>query len=58
MVRLASLLFAATASASAVLNLIPSNFDEIVFQSGKPALVEFFAPWYDSYPCLRLPAYT
>ncbi|KAK5083794.1 hypothetical protein LTR05_006300 [Lithohypha guttulata] len=45
MVRLASLLFAATASASAVLNLIPSNFDEIVFQSGKPALVEFFAPW-------------
>ncbi|KAL5329017.1 hypothetical protein ACEPPN_002526 [Leptodophora sp. 'Broadleaf-Isolate-01'] len=29
---------------SAVLDLIPSNFDSIVF-SGKPALVEFFAPW-------------
>ncbi|KAH7419275.1 thioredoxin-like protein [Cadophora sp. MPI-SDFR-AT-0126] len=29
---------------SAVLDLIPSNFDSIVL-SGKPALVEFFAPW-------------
>jgi protein disulfide-isomerase A6 len=29
---------------SEVLDLIPSNFDKIVF-SGKPALVEFFAPW-------------
>ncbi|EXJ55701.1 protein disulfide-isomerase tigA [Cladophialophora yegresii CBS 114405] len=33
------------ASASDVVNLIPSNFDTVVFESGKPALVEFFAPW-------------
>lgn len=33
------------AAASQVTNLIPDNFDKIVFQSGKPALVEFFAPW-------------
>ena len=33
------------ASASAVLDLIPSNFDDVVLKSGKPALVEFFAPW-------------
>lgn len=32
-------------AASSVINLIPSNFDDIVFKSGKPALVEFFAPW-------------
>jgi protein disulfide-isomerase A6 len=30
---------------SQVLDLIPTNFDKIVFQSSKPALVEFFAPW-------------
>lgn len=30
---------------SSVLDLIPSNFDKVVFQSSKPALVEFFAPW-------------
>jgi len=29
---------------SAVVDLIPSNFDKIAI-SGKPALVEFFAPW-------------
>jgi protein disulfide-isomerase A6 len=34
-----------SASGSSVLDLIPSNFDKIVFQSSKPALVEFFAPW-------------
>lgn len=51
--RFTTLLFAATASASAVLNLIPSNFDKVVFESGKPALVEFFAPWYVG-PLLRL----
>ncbi|KAI9051535.1 hypothetical protein LZ554_004581 [Drepanopeziza brunnea f. sp. 'monogermtubi'] len=34
----------AAADSSAVIDLVPSNFDEIVF-SGKPALVEFFAPW-------------
>lgn len=30
---------------SAVLDLIPANFDKVVLESGKPALVEFFAPW-------------
>jgi len=33
------------ASASAVVDLLPDNFDDIVLKSGKPALVEFFAPW-------------
>ncbi|KAI9793861.1 MAG: Protein disulfide-isomerase-like 2-2 [Peltula sp. TS41687] len=32
-------------ASSAVLDLIPDNFDKVVLQSGKPALVEFFAPW-------------
>ncbi|KAK5119058.1 hypothetical protein LTR62_000269 [Meristemomyces frigidus] len=49
MARLTNLLvasLAAIASAqSAVKDLIPSNFDDIVLKSGKPALVEFFAPW-------------
>lgn len=37
---------AATAAAkSAVIDLIPSNFDDVVLKSGKPTLVEFFAPW-------------
>lgn len=35
----------ATAGNSAVLDLLPSNFDETVLKSGKPTLVEFFAPW-------------
>lgn len=39
-----SLLILST-SASSVLDLIPSNFDSVVLKSGKPALVEFFAPW-------------
>ncbi|KAG8530352.1 uncharacterized protein KY384_004854 [Bacidia gigantensis] len=34
-----------THARSAVLDLIPSNFDDVVLKSGKPALVEFFAPW-------------
>jgi protein disulfide-isomerase A6 len=34
----------ATASNSAVKDLLPSNFDDVVL-TGKPALVEFFAPW-------------
>lgn len=38
-------LLPALASASAVLDLEPKNFDDIVLKSGKPALVEFFAPW-------------
>ncbi|KFY66921.1 hypothetical protein V496_01859 [Pseudogymnoascus sp. VKM F-4515 (FW-2607)] len=40
---LASLAAVAVAK-SAVLDLVPDNFDKIVL-SGKPALVEFFAPW-------------
>lgn len=37
---------AAVATArSAVMDLTPSNFDEVVLKSGKPTLVEFFAPW-------------
>ena len=48
MVRLstiATLALPLLSSASDVLNLIPKNFDKVVFNSGKPALVEFFAPW-------------
>jgi protein disulfide-isomerase A6 len=36
---------AALTTASAVVDLTPSNFDAVVLKSGKPALVEFFAPW-------------
>ncbi|KAM3513181.1 hypothetical protein MY11210_003206 [Beauveria gryllotalpidicola] len=49
MVLLKTVLFgalAATATAkSAVIDLIPKNFDDVVLKSGKPTLVEFFAPW-------------
>ncbi|ROW15945.1 hypothetical protein VPNG_02440 [Cytospora leucostoma] len=38
-------LTAAAAAKSAVIDLIPDNFDKVVLQSGKPTLVEFFAPW-------------
>ncbi|KAI4865054.1 disulfide isomerase [Hypoxylon rubiginosum] len=38
-------LAAVVAAKSAVLDLIPSNFDNVVLKSGKPTLVEFFAPW-------------
>ena len=38
-------LLPAFASAEAVLDLTPSNFGDVVLKSGKPALVEFFAPW-------------
>ncbi|KAF4445568.1 protein disulfide-isomerase erp38 [Fusarium austroafricanum] len=38
-------LAAAVAAKSAVIELLPTNFDEIVLKSGKPTLVEFFAPW-------------
>lgn len=41
----ASLALGGVASASAVIDLIPKNFDDVVLKSGKPALVEFFAPW-------------
>lgn len=36
---------AVVAAKSAVLDLIPDNFDNVVLKSGKPTLVEFFAPW-------------
>ncbi|KAM0700596.1 hypothetical protein Q7P35_012317 [Cladosporium inversicolor] len=50
MVRIPQFLTAALAitgasAASAVKDLLPNNFDDIVLNSGKPALVEFFAPW-------------
>ena len=50
MTRLSHLFFSAVAiagtyAASSVLDLIPDNFDNVVLNSGKPALVEFFAPW-------------
>jgi protein disulfide-isomerase A6 len=38
-------LAATVAAKSAILDLIPSNFDKVVLKSNKPALVEFFAPW-------------
>ncbi|KAF2137468.1 uncharacterized protein K452DRAFT_321720 [Aplosporella prunicola CBS 121167] len=46
MVRLLSTLAAlCAASAAAVLDLTPDNFDKEITQTGKPALIEFFAPW-------------
>ncbi|KAF2767720.1 disulfide isomerase [Teratosphaeria nubilosa] len=41
----ASLAVVGASAASAVIDLILSNFDDVVLKSGKPALVEFFAPW-------------
>jgi protein disulfide-isomerase A6 len=38
-------LLPALVSAEAVLDLSPGNFDDVVLKSGKPALVEFYAPW-------------
>lgn len=35
----------AASTASAVLDLTPDNFDDLITKSDKPALVEFFAPW-------------
>ncbi|OOF97493.1 hypothetical protein ASPCADRAFT_144076 [Aspergillus carbonarius ITEM 5010] len=48
MVRLNHLLASCLSLASAVtavVDLVPTNFDDVVLKSGKPALVEFFAPW-------------
>lgn len=50
MTRLSHFLAAALAAvssvtASAVIDLKPDNFDTLVTNSGKAALVEFFAPW-------------
>ncbi|KAK6512144.1 hypothetical protein TWF481_001036 [Arthrobotrys musiformis] len=33
------------AAGSNVIDLTPKNFDEIITNSGKPALIKFFAPW-------------
>ncbi|KAM0722136.1 hypothetical protein Q7P37_001577 [Cladosporium fusiforme] len=41
----AALAFTGATASSAVKDLLPGNFDDIVLKSGKPALVEFFAPW-------------
>lgn len=38
-------LVAVVSAKSAVLDLIPDNFDQVVLKSGTPTLVEFFAPW-------------
>lgn len=52
MIRLSYLLLVSLAlldnvanAGSAVLDLIPDNFDKVVLNSGKPGLVEFYAPW-------------
>ena len=42
---LSAFVILSTNAASSVLDLIPDNFDAVVLNSGKPALVEFFAPW-------------
>ena len=42
---LSSLVVLGVSAGSAVIDLIPDNFDKVVLKSGKPALVEFFAPW-------------
>lgn len=42
---LAAGLATVVAASSAVLDLTPKNFDDVVLKSGKPTLVEFFAPW-------------
>ncbi|KAL8951878.1 MAG: hypothetical protein Q9222_002184 [Ikaeria aurantiellina] len=41
----ASLVALGAHAASSVLDLIPDNFNKVVLESGKPSLVEFFAPW-------------
>lgn len=40
-----ALFISIVSAASAVLDLLPSNFEEVAIKSGKPTLVEFFAPW-------------
>lgn len=42
---LTTLTITASAIGSSVLDLIPTNFEKVVFSSSKPALVEFYAPW-------------
>ena len=45
MARMLAAVAALVASASATVELNDSNFDDIVFKSGKSALVKFLAPW-------------
>jgi protein disulfide-isomerase A6 len=45
LVSLLALLTGMVQAGSAVIDLIPDNFDKVVLNSGKPSLVEFFAPW-------------
>ncbi|GAM35798.1 hypothetical protein TCE0_017r04398 [Talaromyces pinophilus] len=40
-----ALFISIVSAASAVLDLLPSNFEDVAIKSGKPTLVEFFAPW-------------
>jgi len=40
-----ALALVSSAIASDVIDLTPQNFDSVVLKGGKPALVEFFAPW-------------
>jgi len=45
MARAFLLLVLAATAVSAVTNLTPDNFDDLVFKSGKSAFVKFLAPW-------------
>jgi len=45
LVSFLALLTGMVQAGSAVIDLIPDNFDKVVLKAGKPALVEFFAPW-------------
>jgi len=45
LVSFIALLTGMVQAGSAVIDLIPDNFDKVVVQSGKPVLVEFYAPW-------------
>ena len=38
-------LLSSVQAVSSVIDLNPSNFDSLIIKAGKPALVEFFAPW-------------
>ena len=54
-VFIASLAILGANAVSAVIDLIPSNFDDVVLKSGKPSLVEFFAPWCGRRYLLAIP---
>jgi len=54
-VFIASLAILGADAVSAVIDLIPNNFDDVVLKSGKPSLVEFFAPWCGRKYLLAIP---